>query len=160
MKRQLLAVFFLGASSAVVLASGYEKSSTSTSTAPVQNGGTYERQPLGRPPEQTTTTTQANIAIVQEPYNLGQAIYAQKYNLGTPKLSESNVAEKKLRLQSLQRLLPAAGQKSIHPEMAARMTNRQLNALEYFVAVKFKTVLNKPPTWARQDPPVKITFSK
>ncbi len=115
----------------------------------------YFREPAT---QQTPVTTQAKIKVAKEPYALGEAIVAGKHALGAPKLSEANAAAKKLRLASLQRLLPASGQKQIHPEIGARLTNREMNAVEYFVAVKFHKILNTPPPWAQQDPPIKIAY--
>ncbi|MGI9087402.1 MAG: hypothetical protein ACR2HH_06630 [Chthoniobacterales bacterium] len=150
MNRKIIAVGIVAlASSATIYASGNQAPASSTS----RNG--IERTEFTG----ARSGSASHIVVVQEPYNLGQALFSGKYNLGKPKLTEANIAEKQVRLASLQRLMPASGQKQLHPEMGSRLTNQEANALEYFVAVRFSKILNKPPSWAKQNPPVKIAFS-
>ncbi len=118
---------------------------------------------FGRPDssnERQAANSAASITISRPPYDLGKAIFAGKYNLGNPKLSKANVDEKELRLASLQRLLAPAEAKKIQPTAwAPRLTNQEMNAFEYFLIVRFSKILNKPASWAKDEPPVKIVFA-
>jgi hypothetical protein len=110
---------------------------------------------------QTLATNSSQPEVAEEPYNLGKALYSGKYRFGTPKLTDANVAEKMLRLVSLQRALPAPERKKINArELSQRLTNREMNALEYYLRIRFEKFITKPPSWAKSEPPPKVASAE
>jgi hypothetical protein len=102
-------------------------------------------------------TNSSQPAVAEEPYTLGKALYSGKYNLGTPKLTEANAKEKMQRLVTLQRTLPASEKKKMNPAtLSQRLTNREMNALEYYLRIRFGKFITKSPSWARAEPPPEI----
>src|SRR5207248_8345283 len=57
---------------------------------------------------QPAASPAARALIAEEPYNLGKALFSGKYRFGNPKLSLANITEKRQRLVTLQRTLPAS----------------------------------------------------
>lgn len=110
---------------------------------------------------QATATTNTQTAVLQEPYDLGKALFGGKYTLGHPKLKADNVAEKKLRLVTLQKYLPAAERSRVDAaELSRRLTNREMNALEYYLGMRFGKFITKAPSWAKDEPPPKVAYSR
>ena len=106
---------------------------------------------------QTVSTNSSQPAVAEEPYNLGKALYAGKYRFGTPKLTEANMKEKMQRLVTLQRTLPASEKKKMNPaKLSQRLTNREMNALEYYLRIRFGKFITKSPSWAKTEPPPRI----
>ncbi len=137
----------LAASPALVLASGSETARPLVSSY----GGPGADQGYSRTRSQASART-----IAAEPYNLGKALFAGKYNLGKPKLSALNMEEKRQRLAALQKSLPAAEKTNLNPAtLSHRLTNREANALEYYVRMRFKKYLDNAPTWAKNEPPAR-----
>lgn len=102
-------------------------------------------------------TNSSQPAVAEEPYNLGKALYSGKYNLGAPTLTQANVREKMQRLVTLQRTLPASEKNKINPAtLSQRLTNREMNALEYYLRIRFGKFITKSPSWARAEPPPQI----
>jgi len=99
----------------------------------------------------------APVVVDEEPYNRGKAVFAGNYKLGKPKLPPANVAEKMQRLVALQKMLPAsAGGKLNSTELSQRLTDREMNALEYYVRMRFGKFIRKAPSWAKEEPPPKV----
>ncbi|HXA10102.1 MAG TPA: hypothetical protein VNW28_08975 [Chthoniobacterales bacterium] len=95
------------------------------------------------------------VAVAQAPYNLGQAIFNGTYKFG--KAKANHVPEKAHRLGILQGGLPAAEQKHFHPqELAGHLNDREMNALEYYIQVKFGAFVTVAPSWAKEEPPIKV----
>lgn len=149
-----LLVTLLAASPALVFASGSETAQPQVSS--------YGNPGADQAYFRTRTRSQAPArTIATEPYNLGKAVFAGKYNLGRPKLSPLNIEEKRQRLAALQKSLPSAEKKNLAPAaLSHRLTNREANALEYFLRMRFKKYLDNAPTWAQTEPPPKATASR
>jgi hypothetical protein len=110
---------------------------------------------------QATTSSPVRSVIVQEPYDLGKALFSGKYKFGKPKLSAANIAEKKQRLFTLQRALPAMEREKINSsELSGQLTDREMNAIEYYLGMRFGKFITKPPSWANEEPPPKIAYAK
>jgi hypothetical protein len=110
---------------------------------------------------QATTNNSAPVAIAEEPYNRGKALFAGNYTLGKPKLTPANTAEKMQRLVALQKVLPpSAGGKLNSTELSKRLTDREMNALEYYLRMRFGKFITKAPSWAKAEPPPKVALSK
>ena len=102
---------------------------------------------------QSASTSQSKVLVADEPYNLGKELFAGRYKFGSPQLSDANIAEKKLRLVSVRNALPAAERANLKPaELSKRLTNQEMNALEYYIGVRFGKVITKAPSWAKQEP--------
>ena len=102
---------------------------------------------------QSQQSQQKEQVIADEPYNLGKELFGGKYKFGNPQLSDANMAEKKLRLVSLRNALPAAERANLKPaELSKRLTNHEMNALEYYIGARFGKVITKAPSWAKQEP--------
>jgi len=126
----------------------------------------------GKASRQTTTrlslnavpaaaTPASRLLIADEPYNLGKALFSGKYRFGNPKLTAANVAEKRQRLVTLQRTLPVPEKAKINPpELARQLTDREMNALEYYLGMRFGKFITKSPSWAKAEPPPKIALSR
>jgi len=78
----------------------------------------------------------------REKFHLGKSIYNLEIELGTlDKTKESAQAE---RLDYLQGSLPNTEKRRVNlPELAGKLTNEQIEALEYFVSVRFNVKLEK-----------------
>lgn len=147
-----LLVTLLAASPTLVFASGSETAKPQVSSY----GNPGADQAYSRTRSQTPART-----IAAEPYNLGKAVFAGKYNLGNPKLSVLNIEEKRQRLAALRKSLPVAEKTNLDPAaLSPRLTNREANALEYYLRMRFKKYLDNAPTWAKNDPPPKVTASR
>ena len=104
--------------------------------------------------EQTKESTAPSVAIESEPYNLGKALFSGSYKFSRPQLAEANVAEKFLRLRTLRSTLPSAQRAKIDPAtLSQRLTNREMNALEYYLGMRFGKFVAKSPSWAKSEPP-------
>lgn len=133
----------------------------SGSTAPPEtaNNRAMDRASSGKTGTIANSATQTEVA--EEPYNLGKALYSGKYKFGQPKLSAANVAEKTQRLRTLQSTLPAAERGKVKlTELSQRLTDREVNALEYYVGMRFGKFITTPPSWAKVEPPPKIVLPK
>lgn len=108
-----------------------------------------------------STTPAPQIKIAEIPYNLGKALFSGKYNFGKPKLTAVNAAEKKQRLVILQKALPQREREKMNPAgLAGQLTDREMNALEYYLTVRFGKSIDKPPSWAEQEPPPKLAYTE
>jgi hypothetical protein len=96
------------------------------------------------------------VEVVQGPYNLGQAIYNGTYKF--PKAAGTHVAEKAHRLEVLRTGLPAAEQGRINPKtLANELSDREMNALEYYIEMHTGKFVTVAPSWAKKEPPIKAT---
>ena len=110
---------------------------------------------------QAATTPASRVLIAEEPYNLGKALFSGKYKFGNPRLTAANVAEKMQRLTTLQRTLPSAEREQMNPaELSKRVTDREVNALEYYIGMRFGKFITKSPSWAKEEPPPKVASSR
>ena len=110
---------------------------------------------------QANTPDPSQAVIAEEPYNLGKALFSGKYKLGQPKLTAANIAEKMQRLVTLQKTLPAPEREKIKPaELSKRLTNQEMNALEYYIGMRFGKFIARSPSWAKAEPPPKIVLAK
>jgi hypothetical protein len=110
---------------------------------------------------QPTATPASSVLIAEEPYNLGKALFSGNYKFGQPKLTAGNVAEKTQRLATLQRTLPAPEREKIKPiELSKRLTDREMNAFEYYLGMRFGKFITKSPSWAQAEPPPKVALSR
>ncbi len=109
----------------------------------------------------TSRASHAQVVIAAEPYNLGKAILSGKYNFGKPKLTAANRTEKEQRLAVLQKNLPAPAKKQLDPSaLSGRLTDREMNALEYYIRTRFNGRLAEAPSWAKKEPPPEIAASR
>ncbi len=79
----------------------------------------------------------------REKFHLGKSVYNQEIPLPTTvdKKLEDSQSE---RLEYLQGALPNADKKRVYlPDLAGKLTSEQLEALEYFVSVRFNVKLEK-----------------
>lgn len=110
---------------------------------------------------QTFTTPAPHTNIAQVPYNLGKELFSGKYKVGKPKLTVANIAEKTQRLAALQKALPAREQEKLNPPaLAGQLTDREMNALEYYLRVRFGKFVTQTPSWAGQEPPPTLASSQ
>jgi hypothetical protein len=110
---------------------------------------------------QPATTPASRVLIADEPYNLGKAVFSGKYKFGNPRLTAANVAEKMQRLTTLQRTFPAAERKQMSPaELSKHLTDREVNALEYYLGMRFGKFITKSPSWAKDEPPPKVASAR
>lgn len=111
---------------------------------------------------QSRSTNFANhVVIAEEPYNVGKALFSGNYHFGKPKLTTLNIEEKKQRLAALRKGLPAEAQNNFDPpKLAQHLTNREANALEYYIRMRFKKFLSNSPTWAKEEPQPKVASSR
>jgi len=97
--------------------------------------------------------------IAQQPYDLGQAIFSGNYRF--KKATVTHSAEKARRLTILQTGLPAAEQKKINPKaLAGHLSDREMNALEYFIRGHYEKFVTVSPSWAKEEPPIKVNYTK
>ena len=88
--------------------------------------GSYTARPI-RPP---VSTVDANR------YNIGKHIFSGKYEPGKP---AGDATQQSPRLKQLQEKLPKAAQKTADlPALAGKLSNEQMQALEYYLAVRYK----------------------
>lgn len=154
MRAFFLALIFLAATSGPVSASGPENATSAFDPNRVDN---YERpnQP-NRPPQR-----ESRARIAQAPHDLGKAIFSGKYAFQKRKLTAANLAEKANRLFTLKNILPARERGKINPRaLAPLLTDREMNALEYYLGVHFGTVIERPPSWAQSEPPIRVAGSR
>jgi hypothetical protein len=119
--------------------------------------GAGEPGNLHRPSPAQTMAPQ--VAIQQGPYNLGQAIFTGSYKVKKP--ASTHVAEKDHRLSLIIGGLPAADRQKINPKtLANELTDREENALEYYIQVKYSKYVTVPPSWAKKEPPIKVNYTK
>lgn len=84
----------------------------------------------------------ANIPQGQdrEKYHLGKAIFNQEISL--EKQTNSNLNDQEERLEYLQGSLPNTEKRRVNlPEFSGKLSEEQLQALEYFIQVRFKIKL-------------------
>lgn len=113
---------------------------------------------LRRPPPEPAAAT-PQVTVVQGPYNLGQEIYNGTYKF--KKAAGTHVAEKAHRLTTLLPALPAAERGRINPKtLSNQLSDREMNALEYYIQVKTGKYVDVAPSWAKQEPPIKVTKAK
>jgi hypothetical protein len=136
--------------------------------SPVFASGSSAKPPINQSINRTgfenahpAATTSVPLVVDEEPYNRGKAVFAGNYRLGKPTLTPANVAEKTQRLVALQKMLPAsAGGKLNSTEMSQRLTDREMNALEYYVRMRFGKFIRKAPSWAKEEPPPKVVSTQ
>jgi hypothetical protein len=110
---------------------------------------------------QTVATNSSRTVVAEESYNLGKALFSGKYKFGKPKLTAANVAEKMQRLVTLQRTLPEPEREKVKPaELSKRLTDHEMNALEYYLGMRFGKFITKSPSWAKAEPPPTIALSR
>lgn len=110
---------------------------------------------------QDSATKSLQTTVAAEPYNLGKALFAGKYKLGNPQLAADNVAEKKQRLMTLRRTLPGGEREQLDAvEWSKRLTNREMNALEYYLGMRFGKFISKAPSWAKSEPPPQVALAR
>lgn len=108
-----------------------------------------------------SSSPSARGLIAEEPYNLGKAVFSGKYRFGKPQLKAANVAEKIQRLTTLQRVIPAPEREKINlPALAPRLSNREMNALEYYLGMRFGKFITRPPSWASEVPPPRVADAR
>jgi hypothetical protein len=113
---------------------------------------------LRRPPPATVAAT-PQVKVVQGPYNLGQAICNGTYKFKNA--AGTHVAEKAHRLTTLLPALPAADRGKINPKtLSNQLSDKEMNALEYYIQVKTGKFVDVAPSWAKQEPPIKVTQAK
>jgi len=155
--RGRLMAFFVATLTALSLSLAFGSGSVST-------GGKASRQTTTRlnlNAAQAATTPASQALIADELYNLGKALFSGKYKFGNPRLTAANVAEKMQRLTTLQRTLPAAEREQMNPaELSKRVTDREVNALEYYLGTRFGKFITKSPSWAKDEPPPKVASSR
>ncbi|HEY2712061.1 MAG TPA: hypothetical protein VGI60_06060 [Chthoniobacterales bacterium] len=96
------------------------------------------------------------VAIQQGPYNMGQAIFNGTYRFKKP--ASTHVAEKNKRLSLLAGGLPAADRQKFDPKtLSNELSDREANALEYYIQVKYGKYVDIPPSWAKKEPPIKVS---
>lgn len=111
--------------------------------------------------QNATSESMTLKAVADEPYDLGKEVFAGKYKLGHPTLTKANTAEKLQRLQSLRRALPAAERSKIDPALLSqRLTNREMNDLEYYLGMRFGKFITVAPSWAKSEPPPKAVSAR
>ena len=157
MRKALIALYvvtFAATSPSSVFASG-------STGAPPKPSSHQSMDRIGLNKTQTVAANAAEPVVAEEPYNLGKALFSGKYKFGNPKLSAANVAEKMQRLVTLQRKLPAAERSKLNTTaLSQRLTNRELNALEYYLGTRFGKFITKAPSWAKAEPPPKVALSQ
>lgn len=150
----LIGVSFAALTPSLTLASG----SVGAQSKAASNRA-LDRANIGKVQAVVPDSSQAVIA--EEPYNLGKALFSGKYKFGHPKLTAANVAEKMHRLVTLQKTLPATEREKVKPdELSKRLTDYEMNALEYYIRIRFGEFVKKPPSWAKVEPPPKIVLTK
>lgn len=123
-----------------------------------QSRGRFERIESSRSPSNRSQNALPQISIVRAPYEMGKALLSGKYQLGNPQLQQANIVEKRQRLDLLQTVLPRRQQEQANlPALAPRLTDREMNALEYYIAVRFGKSMT-PPSWAGREPPPKVQY--
>ncbi|EOQ87357.1 hypothetical protein LEP1GSC202_3595 [Leptospira yanagawae serovar Saopaulo str. Sao Paulo = ATCC 700523] len=86
----------------------------------------------------------ANIPQGQdrEKYHLGKAIYNQEVSLEKPTNTNINTTDQEERLEYLQGSLPNTEKRRVNlPDFSGKLTEEQLQALEYFIQVRFNIKL-------------------
>jgi hypothetical protein len=122
-----------------------------------QQGSELERARHQR--EQPAQSATPPDAVEQAPYNLGHAIFNGTYKFR--KTNVNHVPEKAHRLGILQPGLPEAEQKHFNPrELAGHLNDREMNALEYYIRVKYDKYVTVAPSWAKEEPPIKVINSR
>ena len=158
--RQPIMLLIVGAFAAANPSSSYA-SGSSAGTVPASARQHSATRASATNAQTIATHNFSQPEVSEEPYNLGKALYSGKYRFGNPKLSEANVAEKLQRLVTLQRTLPAPERKKINAgELSQRLTNREMNALEYYLRIRFEKFITKPPSWARSEPPPRVASAE
>ncbi len=72
----------------------------------------------------------------REKYHLGKAIYNSEITLGS--VSSSVEKEQLDKLEFLQGSIPNTEKRRVNlPELAGKLSNEQLEALEYFISIRF-----------------------
>lgn len=108
---------------------------------------------------QTLSTNSSQAVVADEPYNLGKAIFSRKYKFGRPELTTANITEKMQRIVTLQRALSASEREKMNAnELSRWLTDHEMNALEYYLRVRFGKFIVKSPTWAKAEPPPKVAL--
>jgi hypothetical protein len=157
MRRQILLPFVI-VLTGLIPSLGFASGSVTTASQ------SASRQSMDRVNLRTTqpvATPAARALIAEEPYNLGKALFSGKYPFGKPKLPPANVAEKKQRLVSLQRTLPAPERDKLDPPTRAQqLTDREMNALEYYLEVRFGKFITKSPSWEKREPRPRVASSQ
>lgn len=157
MRRQILVPFVVALAA---LSPSLSFASGSVTTAS-QSASRQSMDRVSLKTAQATATPASRALIAEEPYNLGKALFSGKYTFGKPKLTAANVAEKRQRLVTLQRTLPAPEKEKMNPpELAKQLTDREMNALEYYLGVRFGKFITKSPSWAKEEPPPQVAYAK
>ncbi|MGH8095197.1 MAG: hypothetical protein ACREIF_17305 [Chthoniobacterales bacterium] len=109
--------------------------------------------------QQRNQPTTSNFVVEKGPFNLGEAIFTGTHKFRKEKVN--HVAEKEHRLGILRPGLPAADQKHFDPAvLASHLNDREMNALEYYIQLKFGRFVTVAPSWAKSEPPIKVVHSK
>jgi len=149
----LIGVGFAVLPPTLIFASGSAATQQKASATHAMNAASFSKA------QAVATTSQAVVA--DEPYNLGKALFSGNYKFGKPKLTAANVAEKSQRLATLQRALPALERKKVKPEdLSKRLTDHEMNALEYYIGMRFGKSIAKSPSWAKAEPPSKLALGQ
>lgn len=78
----------------------------------------------------------------RERFHLGKAVYNQEIEL--PSIDTSREVSQSERLEYLQGSLPNSEKKRVTlPGLAGKLTDAQMDALEYFISVRFNVKLEK-----------------
>jgi hypothetical protein len=126
-------------------------SSATTSAAAARDSDGFLHRPTSASPAATP-----QVAIAQQPYDLGQAIYNGTYKF--KKATVTHGPEKAHRLGILQGGLPASEQGKLNSkELTSHLSDREMNALEYYVHVRFGKFVTVAPSWAKEEPPIKVS---
>lgn len=151
----LCAMMLLAASPSLAFASG------SAGTVPASATRQFAERGNSIKAQSVSTNSSQESTVDEESYNLGKTLFSGKYRFGNPTLTEGNVAEKLQRLVTLRRTLPPAERGKLNPpELSKRLSNRELNALEYYLGMRFGKFITKSPSWAKVEPPPKIVLAK
>lgn len=110
---------------------------------------------------QTLSTNSSQAVVAEEPYNLGKAIFSGKYKFGRPELTTANVTEKMQRIVTVQRTLAASAREKLNAsDLSRRLTDHEMNALEYYLRMRFGKFIAKAPSWAKAEPPPKVALAR
>jgi hypothetical protein len=151
----LCAMMLVAASPSLVFASG------SAGTVPASATRQSAQRSDSIKAQAASTNSSQEPTVDEDSYNVGKALFSGKYRFGNPTLTDGNVAEKLQRLVTLRRTLPAAERGKLNPpELARRLTHREMNALEYYIGMRFGKFITRSPSWAKVEPPPKIVLAK
>ncbi len=159
MQRRFIALLVVALGAAAIPATSFASGSVPTTTAPTRDS--FTRAGLRGVQTSAATSSDTKVLIAEEPYNVGKALFSGNYRLGNPNLPAANVAEKKMRLVTLRRTLPAAERAKVDPAaLSPRLTDHEMNALEYYLGMRFGKFISIAPSWAKTEPPPKVALAR